>query len=263
MRCLLYFTACAALLLGAAPVHASPAEPPTKLAVLYFENAGNPELAMLRLGLTQMLITDLSGSGKHDLLERGRLNEVLAELELQKSAAVDPATAVAMGKLVGAHYMVLGSYFELLGTLRVDARVVEVSTGRIVSVGESGSASTLLETEKRLALAIEAAVVEAERRRVEAGGAARPSPTRGTPADPGSTGAATGADRPSATADPAPTPPAPSRAADPLAAALAFSEGLDQLDRKDLSRAKASFRRAVELDPALDDARAELAALTI
>ena len=257
---------------------------PTKLAVMYFESSGgNPQLDMLRLGLAQMLITDLSGSGRYDVLERTRLNELLAELELQKTDAVDADTAVQAGKLVGAHYMVLGSYFELMGTLRVDARVVEVATGRVVSVGASGSTADFMTVEKSVAEALEGAIAQAEQRRIEAGGAARPAkkapgkqpsatpretrepgtkepatePTRGDPKSGTATEPAEGS-----TPEPATTEPAPA-SSDPLGAALAFSEGLDLLDRKDLKRARAQFERALQLDPALADARAELAALPI
>jgi hypothetical protein len=45
---------------------------------------------------------------------------------------------------------------------------------------------------------------------------------------------------------------------DSLGAALAFSEGLDALDRRDIPRAREALRRAVELDPTLDDARTAL-----
>jgi TolB-like protein len=240
---------------------------PTKLAVMYFESsASDPKLDMLRLGLAQMLITDLSGSGRYDVVERSRLNELLAELELQRTDAVDPDTAVKAGKLVGAHYMVLGSYFELMGTLRVDARVVDVETGQLVSVGATGTTATFLDLEKQVAKALEGAIADAEARRVERGGAARPDKGE---APPRTRGAPTESPAPASEptpASPLPTPaptPAPTQAADPLGAALAFSEGLDLLDRKDLARARARFERALELDPQLADARAELAALPI
>lgn len=255
---------------------------PTKLAVLYFENSGNPDLQPLRLGLAQMLITDLSGTGNYDVVERSRINELLGELELQKTSAVDQSTAVNMGKLVGAHYLVMGSYFEMMGTLRLDARVVEVETGRVVSVGTSGPAKQLFELEKDLAGSIEGAITTAEEKRVAAGGAARPAkveaPAEAAPKKAEETateqpateesGAEEGPQDPGATrstpaAEPQLAEGDPDRPSDPLGAAMAFSEGLDLLDRKDLSRARQQFQRALELDPSLDDARAELAALAI
>ena len=58
-------------------------------------------------------------------------------------------------------------------------------------------------------------------------------------------------------------PPLIDPASDPLGAALAFSEGLDYLDRQDIPRAREALRRAVELDPGLDDARAELSRIDL
>ena len=276
----------ALLLLVPTLARATTAEP-TKLAVLYFENSGNPDLQPLRLGLAQMLITDLSGTGNYDVVERSRINELLGELELQKTEAVDQSTAVNMGKLVGAHYLVMGSYFEMMGTLRLDARVVEVETGRVVSVGTSGPAKQLFALEKDLAGSIEGAIATAEEKRVAAGGAARPAkveaPKEEAPAEEAPTKAEEPATEEPATEesrdeegpqDPGATRSAPAtepqlaegdpdRPSDPLGAAMAFSEGLDLLDRKDLSRARQQFQRALELDPSLDDARAELAALAI
>src|SRR5690606_22710457 len=49
----------------------------------------------------------------------------------------DPSTAARVGQLLGAEYLVLGSYFELMGQLRIDARVVRVETGEVV-VAEGG-----------------------------------------------------------------------------------------------------------------------------
>ena len=269
-----------ALLLVPTLARATTAEP-TKLAVLYFENSGNPDLQPLRLGLAQMLITDLSGTGNYDVVERSRINELLGELELQKTSAVDQSTAVNMGKLVGAHYLVMGSYFEMMGTLRLDARVVEVETGRVVSVGTSGPAKQLFTLEKDLAGSIEGAITTAEEKRVASGGTARPAKVEAPKEAPAEeapkkaeepateeSGAEEGPQDPGATrstpaAEPQLAEGDPDRPNDPLGAAMAFSEGLDLLDRKDLSRARQQFQRALELDPSLDDARAELAALAI
>src|SRR5262249_13213946 len=68
------------------------------------------------------------------------------------SGAIDPASAAKVGKLLGARYQVLGGYFDLAGTLRVDARVVEVETGRVVkSVAASGKPDDFLAVEGKLA----------------------------------------------------------------------------------------------------------------
>jgi hypothetical protein len=53
---------------------------------------------------------------------------------------------------LGARALVLGSFFDLAGTLRIDARVVEVETGKIVrSVGVNGPAADFWGLEHDLA----------------------------------------------------------------------------------------------------------------
>ena len=106
------------------------------IAVLYFDYGGKKaELEPLREGLAQMLITDLADLPEIRVVERTRLKAVLEEHKLAASGKVDAASAARVGKLLGAHALVLGSFFDLAGTLRVDARVVEVETGKIRALG--------------------------------------------------------------------------------------------------------------------------------
>jgi TolB-like protein len=128
------------------------AAPPT-VAVMYFDYQGkDPELQLLKKGLASMLISDLAGQEAYSVVERERLEDVLSELKLQTSAKIDQASAVKAGKLLGARYLVLGGYFDVLKTLRVDARVVEVETGKVLkSVGASAKPEEFLSIEQKLA----------------------------------------------------------------------------------------------------------------
>jgi TolB-like protein len=135
-----------------------PAAKPAKavkptIAVLYFDYGGKKaELEPLREGLAQMLITDLAEIREINVVERARLKAVLEEHDLAKSGKVDAASAARVGKLLGAHELVLGSFFDLGSSLRVDARVVEVETGKIVrSVGVNGPAADFWGLERDLA----------------------------------------------------------------------------------------------------------------
>jgi TolB-like protein len=137
-------------LLGAT---ASAADPPPTVAVLYFDYTGkDAELEVLRKGLAQMLISDLSATDAIRVVERDRLEDVLGELKLQGSAKIDPQSAVKLGKLLGARYLVLGGYFDLQGVLRVDARIVEVETGRVLkSFGANAKPGDFLPVEQKVA----------------------------------------------------------------------------------------------------------------
>lgn len=135
---------------GAVPKKNSDDRP--TVAVLYFDYTGkDADLEVLRKGLAQMLISDLSAIEAVRLVERDRLQELLAELKLQRSKHFDPKTAGRIGKLLGARFMVLGGYFAMMGTLRIDARVVEVETGRVIkSVGASGKQEAFIDMQQKV-----------------------------------------------------------------------------------------------------------------
>jgi hypothetical protein len=80
-----------------------------------------------------MVITDLKRNGKYDLVERVRVQEVLDELKLASGVAFDHSTAAKVGKLLGAEYLLFGSFFSAAGKFRMDARLVEVERGAVVA----------------------------------------------------------------------------------------------------------------------------------
>jgi TolB-like protein len=113
----------------AAPAHAA-----RTIAVAYFDNdSGRAELDPLRKGLADMLITDLAGLGSIQIVEREKLNAVIAELELAKSKFIDPKTAQKLGKGLSAEYIMTGSYLVQGDAMRIDSRLVQVATGRIAA----------------------------------------------------------------------------------------------------------------------------------
>jgi len=206
---------------------------PGTVAVLYFQNQGNPELEPLKVGLTQMLTTDLVGAGAVKVVERTQLQAVMDELKLGHSAVVDKDTSAKVGKLLGAEYLVLGSYFALAGTLRVDARLVRVETGEVLHAsGANGLVADFLDLERRLAASF--------RERL---GALVPGVAAAVQALPALAAAPAGAA--------------------PFDAALKLSEGLIALDQHELTRARDSFTAALAADPRLDEAKAQLAAMTL
>lgn len=203
---------------------------PGSVAVLYFQNQGNPELEPLKVGLAQMLTTDLVGAGSAKIVERTQLQAVMEELKLGHSSVVDPATRDKVGKLIGAEYLVLGSYFALAGTLRVDARLVRTETGEIVhAAGANGLVADFLSLEHTVATSFRSMLASL------LPGAVVPLPT-----------------------------PAPAAAkAAPLDAVMALSEGLIALDNHELPRARESFEKALAADSRLEAAKAQLAALSL
>jgi TolB-like protein len=143
----------ASLLIVAGLVRSAAAADPATVAVLYFDYDGkDADLGMLRKGLAQMLISDLVATPSIRVIERARLQEVIDELKLQATTKIDQATAVKAGKLLGARYLVVGGYFDVMKAFRVDARVVDVETGKVMfSVGATGKPDDFLTLEQKLA----------------------------------------------------------------------------------------------------------------
>lgn len=68
----------------------------------------------------------------YEVVERDALEKVLKELELSNSKNFDSSSAAQIGKLLGAEQLVFGSYMLLFDKFRIDAKVVDVATGRII-----------------------------------------------------------------------------------------------------------------------------------
>lgn len=212
------------------------ADPPT-VAILYFDYDGSDgELVPLRKGLAQMLITDLAGRDSYRVVERARLQEVLAELDLGKTQKLDPAAALKVGKLLQAKYMVVGGYFAMGGTLRIDARVFEVeTTNTLKGFGATGKSDDFFALEQKVAADADAVLLAAI-----AKGAAAPPPK--------------------------PTPPTAiaksGKGKVPLKAVSALSKALQSKDDNDAARAKAQLEEVVKANPEFLLARLELADLS-
>ncbi len=99
--------------------------------------------------LIEMLSTSLFRTGRYDLVERKDIERVLREQRFQLSDMVDPATAVRIGKIVGAQTIVTGAITEIgfsaasfiinatICTVGIDVRLIDVETARIV-MAETG-----------------------------------------------------------------------------------------------------------------------------
>ena len=119
----------------------SPAEAQTDrdnkktVAVLYFDYTGDSQdFEYLRKALAQMLIADLTGTPGITIVERTRLEEVYAELDLAGGRRIDKKTALKLGKLLNAHYLIFGGYFfDGDGRMYVTGRVTHPETGEVIA----------------------------------------------------------------------------------------------------------------------------------
>jgi TolB-like protein len=150
------------------------------IAVLTFDYTGkDATLEPLREGLAQMLISDVPSFANVNVVERSRLNALLQEQKLGRSGKVDASTAARIGKLLGARFLVLGNFFDLGPSLRIDARVVEVETGKIVrAVGVTGASADFLAIEQDLAGKLSEVIATALPKEVQAIRPTRPKPAK-------------------------------------------------------------------------------------
>ena len=132
-----------ALAVAATPVAAQARSggPDTRpgIAVLPFDNGGSygqgkEDFDALQKGIAGMLISELALNPSARVVEREDIQKLLDEQNLGASNHVDPQTAAKIGKLVGARYVVLGTFIDFYGDFRVDARLVNVETSEIVRV---------------------------------------------------------------------------------------------------------------------------------
>lgn len=103
------------------------------IAVLPFINGGSygegaEDLELLEVGLQQLLLSELAQYDTLRIVERTMLSEAMEEQELGASGRVDAATAARLGQIVGARYMITGSFIDLAGDFHLNARVIDVET---------------------------------------------------------------------------------------------------------------------------------------
>jgi TolB-like protein len=92
--------------------------------------------AAVNLGkaITAMLVTEFSNREGIQVIERAQLNDMLREQDLVLSGRVDESSAIEIGKLLGAQYVLLGQASSIVDNLRMDIRAVDVETSEIVAV---------------------------------------------------------------------------------------------------------------------------------
>lgn len=213
------------LLLAAAPAAAqSPPDDAPTLAVLDLADGGSlgpdaGEVRALGPGLATMLTTEMMRNPRVRMVERDQIRQLLDEQKLTLSGMTAASTAVQVGKLLGAQYMLFGSYTDVFGTLRIDVRVVDVETGQLRRAQEV--------TDKREKLFSSVGTLAerlfADLQLKAAGGTA-----------------------------------APATAPIPAPAALFFSRGLGYEDRGEKEKAAEMYRRALQIHPEYREAKARL-----
>jgi len=103
------------------------------IAIVDFRNTGqDDELDYLENTIPEAIITRMAKTGRMEIVERSRLQEALKEMELGMTGIVDEQTAVELGRAVGANAILLGSFVSIGELIRINARLIDVKTSRII-----------------------------------------------------------------------------------------------------------------------------------
>ena len=222
------------------------------VAVLYFDNNSfgkdHSDYDGLGKGIADLLINDMASNAAMRVVERDRIQTVLQEQELLKAKSIDPQTAVRLGKLLGAQYMITGGFMsDGKGTLVLTSRVISVETSAITNpvklqaksddvLGLVGQLSAKLNSELKLA--------PLPRQSGEAG-AKKPADVGGT-------------DRKDAAQQVAQRSATRSQKLD-VKTALLYSKALDEQDSGNPAKAAELYRAVLEKFPDFGPAKSNLA----
>lgn len=189
--------------------------------------AGDTLLGALAFGLSELVAIDLAEAKALTVVDRLRLDALLRELALAKSGRVDSASAPRVGRLLGAGRVIVGTLSTMgPGDYAIDARIADVSTGRVAAgIDARTAAGRVFEAEKSLVFRLldQLGVVPTPRERERIA----------------------------------------QRRTDDLQALLAFSRGVEARVLGDLTKARASFQEAAQRAPLFEAARSSLREIAV
>jgi TolB-like protein len=110
----------------------------TTIAVWDLENLISTEYLQHDLGelLSAKIIETLKETGNYTIVERERLLLALEELNLGTTSLADESSRLRIGRMLGAQLMVFGAYQVIANQMRLDLRLVDVETGKILRAAQ-------------------------------------------------------------------------------------------------------------------------------
>jgi tetratricopeptide (TPR) repeat protein len=201
-----------------------PAPARRSVAVLGFKSlSGQPAVAWVSTAVAEMLTTELAAGEQLRVIPGEAVADMKRDLALSDGDALTPEMLVRIRSHLGSDLVVLGTYAAGTGTIRLDVRVQDATTGgTLASVADSGNDAELLDVVSRAGARL--------RERLGVSGLS-PAET-----------AQVRASRPANTE-----------------AARLYAEGLERLRVFDAQQARLLFERAVAADPKLPMAHSALA----
>lgn len=248
------------------------------VVVFRFDNnsigSGRADFDGMATGVQDLLITDLASNSKIRLVDRAHLNEVLTEQNLTKGGQVDPATAVRVGKILGAQYAITGGFMsDGKGSAVITGRTIDIETTQIANPQKiNGKTDDVLGLITQLSTRVSSNLDLAPKPGDRRGDAGSP-PAHSAPSTPAPTHTAlaqTGKSASSSTAKPTSAqvelyrkplakPQAMKTKLD-VATLKTYSNACDEMDRKNTAKARQLFQEVVnkypDFEPALNNLKA-------
>lgn len=106
-----------------------------KIAVVEFSNLDRT-VTIFGKYLAEELITNLFiiSPGQFEVVERSQLDKVIAEHKLSASGLLDAGAMNTIGKILGVDAIVTGSVTDLDSSVKINARLVSISTAKVFAV---------------------------------------------------------------------------------------------------------------------------------
>jgi serine/threonine protein kinase/tetratricopeptide (TPR) repeat protein len=122
------------------------------VAVLGFTNlSAKPDTAWISTALAEMLTTDLAAGGTLRILDGEQVARAKLELSLPESDSLSKPVLAAVYKDLGSDYVIVGSYVDTDGGVRLNLRLQdEVSGQTIASLSEAGRETALVDLASRV-----------------------------------------------------------------------------------------------------------------
>ena len=171
----------------------------------------------LEQGFADLIIHQMIGATGLKVIERERIHWIMNEIGMENEPGkFDTETAVRVGKQLGVHTILLGSFIKFKDDMWLGARLVKIETSEILLTEDmKGEAKKFFELSQKLAVKISERInVDLSKKKI-----------------------------------------GENTETQSLDAMLSYSEGLDYLEKGDYQRAYQKFQKALEYDPGYIKAR--------
>lgn len=96
-----------------------------------FSNEGSKDFSWVSSGMTSTVISDLTSLKSINVVSDDDRKRALEELSLAQSGIIEESKAGQIGNLLGADLILSGSYIVSGNSIRVNSRILNVSTGKV------------------------------------------------------------------------------------------------------------------------------------